>query len=134
MLLFEYLLLAGQFAGPYYLRIKKKKRKREQQPSLSLFRNTTYVLSRENYEEVTTWYFWRASKKKLHVKATMNDSYQRYQNFDALVNKLLNSAYLHVNEKTKNKFQFNFENIWIQETGMVVIVDSRCGITFLSLS
>ena len=25
MLLFEYLLLAGQFAGPYYLRIKKKK-------------------------------------------------------------------------------------------------------------
>ena len=41
----------------------------------------------------------------------MNDSYQRYQNFDALVNKLLNSAYLHVNEKTKNKFQFNFENI-----------------------
>ena len=32
MLLFEYLLLAGQFAGPYYLRIKKK---REQQPSLA---------------------------------------------------------------------------------------------------
>ena len=27
MLLFEYLLLAGQFAGPYYLRIKKKKKK-----------------------------------------------------------------------------------------------------------
>ena len=133
MLLFEYLLLAGQFAGPFYLLLKKKK-KREQQPSLSFFRNTTYVLSRENYEEVTTWYFWRASKKKLHVKATMNDSYQRYQNFDALVNKLLNSAYLHVNEKTKNKFQFNFENIWIQETGMVVIVDSRCGITFLSIS
>ena len=25
MLLFEYLLLAGQFAGSYYLRIKKKK-------------------------------------------------------------------------------------------------------------
>ena len=25
MLLFEYLLLAGQFAGPYYLRIKKKR-------------------------------------------------------------------------------------------------------------
>ena len=28
MLLFEYLLLAGQFAGPYYLRIKKKKMKK----------------------------------------------------------------------------------------------------------
>ena len=89
MLLFEYLLLAGQFAGPYYLRIKKKKRATAK---FSLFRNTTYVLNRENYEEITTWYFWRVSKNKLHVKATMNDSYQRYQNFDALVNKLLNSA------------------------------------------
>ena len=131
MLLFEYLLLAGQFAGPYYLRIKKKKRATAK---FSLFRNTTYVLNRENYEEVTTWYFWRASKKKLHVKATINDSYQRYQNFDALVNKLLNSAYVHVNEKPKTKFQFNFENIWIQETGMVVIVVSGCGITILSIS
>ena len=37
------------------------------------------------------------------------DSYQRYQNFDALVNKLLNFAYVHVNEENKNKFQFNFE-------------------------
>ena len=26
MLLFEYLLLAGQFAGPYYLPIKKKEK------------------------------------------------------------------------------------------------------------
>ena len=52
---------------------------------------------------------WRVSKKKLHVKATINDSYQRYQNFDAFVNKLLNFAYVHVNEENKNKFQFNFE-------------------------
>ena len=46
----------------------------------------------------------RASKKKLHVKAAIKDSYQRYQNFDALVIRLLNYAYVHVNEKTKKKF------------------------------
>ena len=74
---------------------------KQQQPSLSLFRNTTYVLSRENYEEVTTWYFLRASKEKIHVKATIKDSYQRYQNFDALVIRLLNSVCVHVDEKTK---------------------------------
>ena len=55
--------------------------------------------------------FCPASEKKLHVKATISDRYQRYQNFDALVIKLLNSAYVHVKEKTKNKFQFNFKNI-----------------------
>ena len=46
-------------------------------------------------------YFWRASKKKLHVKATINDE---NQNFDALVIKLLNSAYVHVNEKQRRNF------------------------------
>ena len=32
----------------------------------------------------------------------MNVIYQRYQNFDALVNKLLSSAYVQVNEKKQN--------------------------------
>ena len=47
--------------------------------------------------------FWPASEKKLHVKATINYSYQHYQHFDALVIKLLNSAYVHVKEKTKKQ-------------------------------